>query len=45
MPRLSIKDLTVIYGRDDYAVTPLDKFKLRVAEGTLAVLLGPSGCG
>jgi putative ABC transport system ATP-binding protein len=45
MPQLSIKDLTVIYGRDDYAVTPLDKFNLEVAEGTLAVLLGPSGCG
>jgi putative ABC transport system ATP-binding protein len=45
MPQLSIKDLTVTYGRDDYAVTPLDKFNLEVAEGTLAVLLGPSGCG
>ena len=45
MPQLSIKDVTVTYGRDDYAVTPLDKFNLEVAEGTLAVLLGPSGCG
>src|SRR6516165_7703599 len=45
MPQLSIKDVTVTYGRDDYAVTPLDKFNLEVAEGTLAVLLGPSGSG
>ena len=45
MPQLSIKDVTVTYGRDDYAVTPLDKFNLEVPEGTLAVLLGPSGCG
>jgi putative ABC transport system ATP-binding protein len=45
VPQLSIKDLTVTYGRDDYAVTPLDGFNLRITEGTLAVLLGPSGCG
>jgi putative ABC transport system ATP-binding protein len=45
MPQLSIKDLTVTYGSDDYAVTPLDRFNLYITEGTLAVLLGPSGCG
>ncbi len=45
MALLEVERLTVTYGRDDYAVTPLDGFDMTVAEGKLAVLLGPSGCG
>lgn len=45
MPSLQIDQLNVTYGRDDYAVMPIDGFDLTVEEGNLAVLLGPSGCG
>jgi putative ABC transport system ATP-binding protein len=45
VPKLSIDQLTVRYGHDETAVTPLHKFTAEIPEGTLAVLLGPSGCG
>jgi putative ABC transport system ATP-binding protein len=45
MPELVIKDLVVEYTSGDYVVRPFDGFHLRLAPGTLALLLGPSGCG
>ena len=45
MSAVSIHELVVSYGRDDYTVTPIDQFNLEVQAGNLALLLGPSGCG
>jgi putative ABC transport system ATP-binding protein len=45
VPDLIVDDLMVEYNAGDYNVRPLDGFGMRVADGSLAVLLGPSGCG
>jgi putative ABC transport system ATP-binding protein len=42
---ITVRDLTVEYRRDGYAVRPLEHLSLTAAAGELAVLLGPSGSG
>lgn len=39
-----INDLTVEFSKGDYTVRPLDHLNVTVKAGTLALLLGPSGC-
>ena len=45
MADLRIKDLVVEYAKGEYRVRPIDGLSLDVGEGSLAILLGPSGCG
>lgn len=45
MADLRIQDLVVEYSSGGYAIRPIDHLNLKVAAGSLAILLGPSGCG
>lgn len=45
MNDLCITDLGVEYRNGDESIRPIDGLNLKVAAGSLAVLLGPSGCG
>jgi putative ABC transport system ATP-binding protein len=42
---LTIQDLVVEYSSGGYAVRPINGLSLKVAGGSLVILLGPSGCG
>jgi putative ABC transport system ATP-binding protein len=43
--QLIVRDLTVEFVHDGYAVRPLDGLSFEAGAGELVVLLGPSGCG
>ncbi len=45
MADLRIKDLVVEYASGQETVRPINELSLDVSEGSLAILLGPSGCG
>lgn len=44
-PRLSLRNLSVVYGAKRGNLTALDKLSLSVGDGEFVAVLGPSGCG
>ncbi|MGH1352006.1 MAG: ABC transporter ATP-binding protein [Methyloligellaceae bacterium] len=42
---VSVKDLTVIFGKNDEAHTAVDKASIDITPGEFVCILGPSGCG
>ncbi len=42
---VSVKDLTVIFGKNDEAHTAVDKASIEITPGEFVCILGPSGCG
>ncbi len=43
--RISVQDLTKVYGSDRKPVTAVDRVSFDIARGEFVALLGPSGCG
>ncbi len=42
---ISVKDLTVIFGKNDDSHTAVDKASIEITPGEFVCILGPSGCG
>ena len=45
MGDLAMRDLTIEYSSNGYAVRPIEHLNVEAAAGSLVLLLGPSGCG
>jgi len=45
MTALTLRDVTIEYASGGYVVRPIDGLDLEVADGSLVLLLGASGCG
>jgi NitT/TauT family transport system ATP-binding protein len=42
---VSVKNVDVVFGQDDKAVTALSNVSVDIPEGSLITMIGPSGCG